>query len=44
MIGTAAAELEDSVGEAIRSYAADPGGASLDELLQKIQDNVNANW
>ena len=44
MIIDAALELGDSVGEAISAYAADVDNTSLDELLQKIQDNVNANW
>ena len=44
MISTAASELKDSVGEAIKQFAADPDAASLDDLLQKIQDNVSANW
>ncbi|MBQ3867276.1 MAG: extracellular solute-binding protein [Clostridia bacterium] len=44
MISTAAAELTESVGEVIKQYAADPDNGSLDDLLQKIQDNVNANW
>ena len=44
MVIDAALELGDSVGEAIRAHAADVENTSLDELLQKIQDNVNANW
>ena len=44
MVIDAAGELGDSVGEAIKQYAADPENVSMDDLLQKIQDNTNINW
>ena len=44
MIIDAALELGDSVGEAILEHSKDVDNTSLDDLLQKIQDNVNANW
>lgn len=44
MLIDAAGELGESVGEAIKTYASDPSSVSLDDLLQKIQDNTNANW
>ena len=44
MLIDAARELGDSVGEAISAHAADVDNVPMDDLLQKIQDNVNANW
>ena len=44
MVLDAANELANDVGEAIRTYAEGNADVSLDELLQEIQNHVNANW
>lgn len=40
----ASGEIIGSVGEAIKKYADSNGEAVMDELLQEIQNNINANW